>query len=251
MAEQAGTGKGSLRMLLLAIPVLLVIAIAVNFGTIAQVARGERTFKGVLLGFGANKFDDMAGFEIPPDSGAEDAKVTIEVFLREGDGCHYPTVIKGAALGEVLDGERVRVVFRNTATEEGMKRFQEAKVGCEQGMAVNGKVKFELKDPSGKGKPRVVYLTADHALGGPTIESDAETEGAEEAPETEAQAATTDPLTQIGQIIDQELRDTYDGRGLEFTPDQFRAKMQLAMTIVEQKMEQQAKAKAEAEKSAQ
>ncbi len=250
MAEQAGTGKGSLRMLLLAIPVLLVIAIAVNFGTIAQVARGERTFKGVLLGFGANRFDDMAGFEIPPDSGAEDAKVTIEVFLREGDGCHYPTVIKGAALGEVLDGERVRVVFRNTATEEGMKRFQEAKVGCEQGMAVNGKVKFELKDPSGKGKPRVVYLTADHALGGPTIESDA-SESDPGAPEAETQSTTTDPLTQIGQIIDQELRDTYDGRGLEFTPDQFRAKMQLAMTIVEQKMEQQAKAKAEAEKSAQ
>ncbi len=251
MAAQAGTSKRTLRTLLLAVPVLLAVAVAVNFATIAQVARGERSLKGVLLGFGANKFDDMAGFEIPPDTGAEDAKVTIELFLRSGDGCHFPTAVKGAALGEVLDGDRVRVVFRDTATEEGMKRFQEAKVGCEQGMAVNGKVKFELRDPGGKGKPRVVYLTADHALGGPHAESDASTEGAEEAPEPEPQAAATDPLAQIGQILDQELRDTYEGRGLEFTPAQFSVKMKLAMTIAEEQMQQQAKARAEAEKAAQ
>lgn len=262
MAEQVSAVRKRQRSLLLLIPVLLVVAVAVNFATITEVARGERTLKGVVYGVSKQSGADMAGFKVPDSVGAEDAKVKVEIFLRGGDGCHAMTAIKGEALGHVVDPQRVRIVFRDTAQAEALKRFQEVKLGCDQGIAVNGKVKFELPAPGGKGKKRVVYLTGDHAgmhassPARPAVspKSDAEAGGKVPAERPQmpmpkgampaASAAPVDPMADLGSVLDQELKRQYDGKGLGLTPAEFSTRLLAEMKTVEDRLKTEAELKA-------
>lgn len=186
--------RSNLKRLLLLVVVLLIVAVAVNFGTIMQVARGERTLKGVIYGMAHGGEEELANFQVPPDMGAEDALVTVEVFLRGGDPCHVPTVLLGEALGGI-DPERIRIAFRDTGTQEGLDRFTEIRLGCDQGFAVNGETKFEVvgTDESGEERERTLYLTFDGGWGMPDLHA----------------------------IFDDALKEAYEGAGMKMGVDEF------------------------------
>jgi len=259
MAQQPDPAKRRRKSLLLLIPVLLVVAIAVNFGSIIEVARGERTLKGVIYGMSKHSPLEMAGFEVPENVGSEDAKVKLEIYLRGGDPCHVGSAIKGEAVGNMIDLQRMRIVYRDTGTADGLKHFQEVKLGCEQGIAVNGKVKFELPAPDGKGKKRVVYLTGEHAGVHVSAQqssepSDEQSELPTDRPETptpgsggpKAATAPPDPLADLGAVLDQELKKQYDGKGLGMTPAEFSARLVAEMKAVEDRLAAEAELKAKA-----
>lgn len=194
MTEPGSPRSSNAKRLLLIALVLLVVAVAVNYRSVMEIIRGERTLKGVIYGLTRGGDTDFAGFDMPDDVGSEDAKVRVEVFLRAGDPCHIESVFLGQALG-LVDPERILVDFQDTSDAEVLKRFAELKIGCEQGMAVNGKTKFKvpMTDESGKKTEKTVYFTA---------------EGHYTLPELHA-------------VLDKELKETYDGEGLARGPDEF------------------------------
>ena len=147
------------RLALLAL-ILLPVAVLANYQTILAVASGQRTLKGVIYGFLPTQPSEFGMVQIPENIGNKEAKVTIEVFVRGGESCHAPTIFLGEALGKV-DPEHIQVVFRNSAKPEDAKRAGDMKLGCEQGIAINGKAKYDLPG-DGKGGERVVYLTGGH-----------------------------------------------------------------------------------------
>jgi hypothetical protein len=211
-------------LLLIALPVLLVLAVVVNLGSIKKIASGEKSLKGVIYGFGGGKGDGLMGWKLPPDTGAKDAKLTIEVFLHAGDPCHMPSAYLGMALGTV-DPKRIRVTFVNAqAGAQAVARREQVKLGCEQGLAVNGKTEFQIPDPArGKGKKRTVFLAHQHDAG------------------------PMDPASGIGAVLDQELKAVYKGKGLGMTQDEFSAKLKAGMETAQVTMG----AIMEAEKAAQ
>jgi len=190
---------------------LLIVAVGVNIKTALALMRHERTLKGVILGIQGDKEPEFANLILPRSIGSENAKVTVEVFVQGGRGCHADTVFTGEALG-TIDPERIRVVFRDTRLPEAMKRFAALKVGCEQGMAVNGKVKFDMPvshmpnsgapkaSPDTKGtKEHVVYLTGGHG----------EHWG----------------MDVLHSILDRELKALYGGKGMKMDVAQFTQSM--------------------------
>lgn len=208
--------RSGIKRLLLLVVVLLIVAVAVNFGTITEIARGERTLKGVIYGIARGGEDELANFKVPPDMGAEDAQVTVEVFLRGGDPCHVETVLLGEALGGI-DPERIRIVFRDTGTPEALERFAEVKLGCDQGFAVNGQTKFVLPgtDETGQERERTYYLTFDGGWGIPELHA----------------------------ILDAALTEAYEGAGMAVGADEFAEAVREARGRALERHEQEAKAR--------
>lgn len=255
--QREGSGSG-LRRLLLLLPLLLLVAVAVNWKPISAIARGEKTFKSVLMG---KMIDPNAGLEnwtMPADIGADDAKVVVEVLLRQGDPCHVDMVYFGQSIGTV-EPARIRVDFVDTATEAGQKRFTELKLGCEQGMAINGKTKFKLPaaktpapsatgpdspsasdaaaladaEPADSGHPRPVpaesakpgkertlYLTADGGWG----------------------------LPDLWLMLDTELKAAYKDKGMRMAADAFEIQVNVKKEEFREKLKEEMKALKEAEK---
>ena len=202
--------------MLVLVVVLFIVAVAVNFGTIMEIARGERTLKGVVYGMTQVGDEELADFQVPPDMGAEDALVTIEVFLRGGDPCHVPTVLLGEALGGI-DPERIRIDFQDTSTPKALQRFTEVKLGCDQGLAVNGETKFTVPgtDESGKEKERTLYLTGDGGWGMPDLHA----------------------------ILDTVLKESYEGVGMRMGAEEFAEALRAGRERALERHKEEAKAR--------
>ena len=212
--------------MLLAIPVLLIVAVAANFGSVRAVVSGERSIRSILLGLTHVPRPDekeMLGFQLPADVGSEDANVALEVFLQEGVGCHTSSLFTGIAISEI-DPDRIRVDFVDTTTQDGHERLNEVKMGCEQGMAVNGKVKFTVPaagDEAGDRKGRVVYLNGGH--------------GKEKWSPTD-----------LFHVLDAALAEGYDGDGMSVAVDDFVRAFPQTVDRIQGQMMAEARARSEA-----
>ncbi len=217
MTENAGPRKSRLKLLLMALPILLLVAILANWQDVRAIARGERTLKGIIYGRTRSAEYDLEGWDVPGPIGAEDAKVVIEVFLCAGDSCHVDSLFLGQALG-TIDPERIRVVWQDTSTPEGVKRFAEMHLGCEQGLAVDGKTKFvvPVTDPESTRKEKTIYLTHDGGW----------------------------RMADLGLVLDHQLKEAYDGRGLPMTPEELEQQMPSLIKRFSEQALEEAKAKA-------
>ncbi len=222
MSDPARPKKVNLKQLLILLPILLCVAVAVNWTSIVKVATGEWTLRGVLLGMASEITEDLVGWEVPGPAGAEDAKVVIDIFLHGGDPCHADFLFLGQALGTV-DPDRVRVVFQDTSTEEAGELFKTMDLGCEQGLAVNGKTEFTipLAVPEGDRKDKTIFLTKD---GGWTPED-------------------------FYMVLDNELKKAYDGKGLDMTSDEMNQHLEEEVGEFRDKELELAKARRELEEA--
>ncbi len=211
MSEKPGRAKRGLRGLLLALVVLLVVAIVVNYQTISEIARGEQSVKGIIYGWTRGPEYDLEDWEVPEDTGAEDAKVVIEVFLCAGDPCHVDSLVLGEALGTV-DPERIRVIFQDTSQEEARARVAEVRLGCEQGLAINGETKFTVPvtAPEDTRKEKVIYLA--HDGGGSNAD--------------------------LCVLLDRELKEAYDGEGLPISAEELSRRVAAAVTRLTEEAEE-------------
>ncbi|NSW56662.1 MAG: hypothetical protein HPY44_11645 [Armatimonadetes bacterium] len=242
--KKGKSGSNPGRLLLL-IPLLLVVAVAVNWPDISAIARGEKTLKGVIMGRTTNASAAMEGWKLPEDMGAEDAKVTVEIFLHQGDACHVDFLYLGQSLGTV-EPERLRVDFVDTGSEAGRKRFSELSVGCEQGMAINGKTKFKL--PPRKPKPGAA-TDAGQAATQTNMRGSAPTE--QEPGKERTLYLTLDggwDMADLHHMLNGELEAAYDGKGLKMTPEEFETHVTAKREEFRTKLEEEMKARKEAAK---
>ena len=216
MNESASPKKSRLKLLLIALPILLLVAIIANWQEVRALARGERTLKGILYGATRSPDYDLENWEVPDHIGAEDAKVIIEVFLCSGDPCHVDSLFLGQALG-TIDPERIRVVWQNTATAAGRARFSEMHLGCEQGLAIDGKTKFTVPvtDPESDRDEKTMYMTYDSGWG----------------------------HADLWVILDHELREAYEGEGLSMTAEELSEELPAAIKRFRDQAIEEAKAK--------
>jgi hypothetical protein len=211
------------KKLLLALPVLLVLAVVVNLGSLTEIVKGKRNVRSVLYGLNENHGSALAGWKMPPDSGAADAKVVVEVFLMSGESCHVETAFAGQALG-TLDPKRIRVKYVDGASgKAAAERREKVKLGCDQGVAVNGKTEFKIPDPASPGKKKTVFTAHKHGGAGGAAVS-------------------------LYHILDQELKAAYHGKGLGMAEAQFDQKIKDESGRVRDAALAEAKARKEAEK---
>lgn len=181
--------------------VMLVVAVAVNWKSIKQVAKGDRTVAQIIEGRRPTTGMDGMGhsgepFNFPEPSGPEDAKVTVWVGAHENDGCQKPLVDLWASIGE-LEPERIRVEYYNPF-ELPQVDGQPVELGCESGAVVNGKIKFEL----GEGEEaRVIYTT------GPPGIHDWTSAHLAEVLNGEVEAAYGEPGTLTGEAIEKAMHE--------------------------------------------
>lgn len=222
MTDATGLATRRTLRLLLLLPLLVVVAVLVNLKDIKSVVSGDRSVKNIVLG---RRHDDasalLAGLPMPADTGAKDAKVTIEMFFRAGETCHNESRFTGMALAE-MDPQRIAVKFRDTKKPDIKKRADGLKIGCEQGIAINGRTKFTLPGPSPEnammggppGGPGAPGLPAKAQKLLKTNEHVAYLQGGEHWRMQDFFAA-----------LDQELRKAYDGEGLGMSQQQFADKV--------------------------
>jgi len=161
MAEQAVAvtrAPGGVRRLVLIMPVLLLVAVVVNWGSIRDIAHGRRTVRSVVYGYRQEHFGGMGTFRFPQPLGPENAKVKVLVVAQEGNPCHLPLVQLWQAIGS-LAGDHVRVVFLSRG--EAVKKMggKPLDLGCETGVIINGRTRFDLVRD---GRKRTVYFTKPH-----------------------------------------------------------------------------------------
>jgi len=215
MSEQAlpvtRTPSG-LRRMLLVLPVLLVVAVLVNWGSLTDIARGRRTVHSVVYGVG-QQFGHMGTFTFPAPSGPADAKVKVLVVAQEGNGCHLSLVQLWQAIG-ALAAERVRVVF--VSRSEAMRKLggKPLDLGCETGVVINGKTKFVLTKNSRK---RTVYFTKPHpAMMPATPPPDAAKAGTKAPPKAAPPMEMGWSLDDLVQVVNSEINKAY-GQGGSLT----------------------------------
>jgi hypothetical protein len=184
------------------LPALLVVAVVVNGEELSRIVRGEKSWKSVIYGRVEDPNAVPPGWKMPANSGPQTAKVKVEVFLHAGDPCHLDSALVGVALG-ALEPQRLRVEFLGSASAEGAKRFEKMKLGCEQGLAINGKTKFKLVDTADPSKKvRTIYTTH---------------EGLGAVPNA------------LYRLLDGELKTQYKGQGLKLSASEFDAFLQAKM----------------------
>jgi len=210
------------RRLLLILPVLLIVAVVANWSDVLKVASGERSLRSIVYGRPDKEGFEISGWEMPKDTGSPDAKVVVEIFCIPGDPCHIATAFLGRALGS-LDRERIRVKFcASRPGQPGPHRQDDLKLGCDQGLAINGKTKFSVPDPAKPGRQKVVFTS--HKGGGmePAI---------------------------LYVALDRELKAVYKGKGLGMTEAQFAAQLDAANKRFALLEEAKAKARQEEEQA--
>ena len=213
--------RPSSKKLLLALPVLLALAVVVNLSSLTEIVKGKRNLKSILYGMNTDSdIATLAGWKTPADSGAKDAKVVVEVFLIGGESCHVDTAFMGQALG-TLDPKRIRVKFVDGASgKAALERREKVKLGCDQGVAINGKTEFRIPDPAKPGKQKTVFTAHEHGgAGGPAVS--------------------------LQPILDQELKAAYHGKGLALTQEQFDQKIKDESTRLREAALAEAKKEAE------
>jgi len=181
--------------------VMLVVAVAVNWKSLRQVAKGDRTVAQIIKGRAPSAGMDGMGhggepFSFPEPSGPEDAKVTVWVGAHENDGCQKPLVDLWASIGK-LEPERIRVEYYNTFDLPQVDG-EPIELGCESGAVVNGKTKFEV----GEGEEaRVIYTT------GPPGSHDWTSAHLAEVLNGEVEAAYGEPGTLTGDQIEKAMHE--------------------------------------------
>jgi hypothetical protein len=146
--------------------------------------------------------------EIPQDTGAPGAKVTVEVFLQRKSpcDCDAETALLGRVIGN-LDPKRIRVKYRDVSQPEDRSRLREVnQLKCLAGVAVNGKHTFTVPDRTAgaANKTKTVDLMLQRSW----------------------------MLADMGAILDQELRAVYQGKGLGVAPAAFERDMSAAMAAL-------------------
>lgn len=81
--------------------------------------------------------------EVPKPVGPEKAPVKITVFINSANPCHAETIEALKQLPAEYP-DQVRVVFKDTKDPANAKAAAEAKIGCEMGLLVNGRMAFRL-----------------------------------------------------------------------------------------------------------
>jgi len=222
MSEPKPSSSGRQKRLLLALPVLLVVAAAANWSSIAKIASGEKSLRSVIYGFTEGHNTDVAGWKLPSNMGDGKARVTVEVFVMPGDPCHFDTVALGQALG-TLDPQRIRVKFSGAMPGSAdATRRDKLKLGCDQGLAINGKTEFAVPDPARPGKKKTLFLTP------------------------KGQGLSLDNLYVV---LGRELATAYQGKGLAMTGEGFALQVQNEMTQRREAAIAEAKARQEAEQA--
>jgi hypothetical protein len=189
------------RLLMFLIPLLL-IAVAVNFGTILQIVRGEASLRDLLREDVVKPEWPIIEIDIPDDVGAADAKVVVEVFLtrRNRCDCHAECSFLGQALSQI-DPARIRVVFRDVEAPETQQRLKElATEKLFAGLMINGQSTFTVpaSEPGSGSEQKTIDL-----FGCP--------------PEW--------VLADLQPVFDEELKLAYGGDGLPMGPAEFEARL--------------------------
>jgi len=218
MPPQPSAPTGRQARLLLLLPLLLLVAIAVNWTSVNKLLHGKATFRSILTGLADSSAVNLVGWEQPPDSGDPQARVKVEVFLAVGDPCHIDSAYLGQALG-LLDPRRIRVQFVDVRTPTGMARKDKLKLGCEQGLALNGQTEFRVPDPQRPGKQKTVFLT--HDGGG---------------------------LAVLHRLLNAALKAAYKGQGLPLSEAEFNSFIQTETKRIATEMEAAAKVRLEEKK---
>ncbi|MCX7599813.1 MAG: hypothetical protein N2512_13230 [Armatimonadetes bacterium] len=81
--------------------------------------------------------------EVPKPIGPEKAPVKVTVFINSANPCHAETINALKQLPQEYPNQ-VRVVFKDTKDPANAKAAAEAKIGCEMGLLVNGRMAFRL-----------------------------------------------------------------------------------------------------------
>ena len=143
------------KVLLIAVPVLLAIAIVANWGNIMDVVHGRKTLREIVTGKPVQvpTSPEKEIGEIKP-VGPKDAKVKVTAYIIFTNPCHWGTVELLRGLASKYPG-KLRVEFVNMGTAEGAKRFAEdSKKGFKAGhpshacmawLAVNGKFEWDIE----------------------------------------------------------------------------------------------------------
>lgn len=81
--------------------------------------------------------------QVPKPVGPEKAPVKVTVFINSANPCHTESIEALKRLPEEYP-DQVRVVFKDTRDPANAKAAAEAKIGCEMGLLVNGRMAFRL-----------------------------------------------------------------------------------------------------------
>lgn len=87
-------------------------------------------------------------FELPPNSGPQNAPVKLEIFVNNGNSCH--SVNKGLAEIHQVYGDLLRVEWLSMTDPNITKRSDDLSIGCEAGLVINGKIEMEITRDGGK-----------------------------------------------------------------------------------------------------
>jgi len=86
-----------------------------------------------------------AKVEMPPKVGPDDAPVKITVFASSKNECHGPSIEYFKKLAEDYKG-KVQVIFKDTTDPEVAAAAANARIGCEMGILINGRLAHRLQD---------------------------------------------------------------------------------------------------------
>ena len=90
-----------------------------------------------------------AAFALPPHSGPQTAVVKLEVFINNSNSCHEASVTPMKDLQKVY-GNLVRTEWFSTNDPKVSARADALKIGCEAGLAVDGKTEAQVERDGGK-----------------------------------------------------------------------------------------------------
>lgn len=233
MPEAETTRRSRTKTLLVAVVVLLAIAVVVNWEFIRQVVSGERTAMQVVWGQMNKPGEEYGSWTLPEPAGAEDAGVTVKLFVTPSESCHVPTYCLGKALADI-DPERMRIVFVDNTQAEGGQQFRELGFACMQGIAVNGNSRF------------TVPAMAEDA-------DDREPSPGQSYPYDSSDATEEIILDGVGgwklghlhYILDQALSEAYD-TGLSLSPSEFDAHVKQTRDACTEELRQKADSSADA-----
>ncbi|MEI6503765.1 MAG: hypothetical protein WCP21_22370 [Armatimonadota bacterium] len=92
-----------------------------------------------------------AAFVLPPATGPATAPVKLEVFINNSNTCHEGSVDPMKDLQKVY-GKLIRTEWLSTNDPKSSIRADKLKIGCEAGLAVNGKTEAQVERGGGKVK---------------------------------------------------------------------------------------------------
>lgn len=90
-----------------------------------------------------------AAFALPKNSGPATAPVKLEVFLDNSNSCHQSSLDGISGLREAY-GTLLRIEWCSTSDPKMSVRADKLALGCEAGLAINGKVEYQVSRNGGK-----------------------------------------------------------------------------------------------------